>query len=128
MFTSIFLKQAHTSSFLVLNPVLQKICLQRDHVHQEPRKDKKKDRVDALVKSMQGSMDRFLVKSANLNESGRSGDEFDDPMEDENEINDEDVNEEDKEVEDDVTDVTEEDDNLSEKENEDVNDQVQDNT
>ncbi|XP_048621665.1 zinc finger MYM-type protein 1-like [Brassica napus] len=77
---------------------------------------------------MQGSMDRFLVKSANLNESGRSGDEFDDPMEDENEINDEDVNEEDKEVEDDVTDVTEEDDNLSEKENEDVNDQVQDNT
>ncbi|XP_013632873.1 PREDICTED: glutathione S-transferase T3-like [Brassica oleracea var. oleracea] len=73
---------------------------------------------------MQGSMDRFLVKSANLNESGRSGDEFDDPMEDENEINDEDVNEEDKEVEDDVTDVTEEDDNLSEKENEDVNDQM----
>lgn len=92
------------------------------------KKRQKKDRVDALVKSMQGSMDRFLVKSANLNESGRSGDEFDDPMEDENEINDEDVNEEDKEVEDDVTDVTEEDDNLSEKENEDVNDQVQDNT
>ncbi|XP_013607512.1 PREDICTED: uncharacterized protein LOC106314124 [Brassica oleracea var. oleracea] len=67
-------------------------------------------------------MDRFLVQPANLNESDRSSDEFDDPMEDEKEINDETINEEDKKNEDNVNVEIEEDENLSIKENHDVND------
>ncbi|XP_048623045.1 uncharacterized protein LOC125592296 [Brassica napus] len=67
-------------------------------------------------------MDRFLVQPANLNESDRSNDEFDDPMEDEKEINDETINEEDKKNEDNVNVEIEEDENLSIKENHDVND------
>lgn len=69
------------------------------------------------VKSMQGSMDRFLIKPANPKESGITDDEFEDPMEDENGNNAENVNEEDKEAD------IEHDGNLGEKGNEDVNDQ-----
>ena len=65
------------------------------------QKRQRKEKSDALMRSIQGSMDRFLVQPANLNESDRSNDEFDDPMEDEKEINDETINEEDKKNEED---------------------------
>uniref|UniRef100_A0A0D3E180 DUF4371 domain-containing protein n=1 Tax=Brassica oleracea var. oleracea TaxID=109376 RepID=A0A0D3E180_BRAOL len=86
------------------------------------QKRQRKEKSDALMRSIQGSMDRFLVQPANLNESDRSSDEFDDPMEDEKEINDETINEEDKKNEDNVNVEIEEDENLSIKENHDVND------
>lgn len=44
----------------------------------ENQKWQRKEKADALMKSMQGSMDRFLVKPVNLNESDRSSDQFDD--------------------------------------------------
>ncbi|XP_056864601.1 uncharacterized protein LOC108851191 [Raphanus sativus] len=88
------------------------------------QKRQRKEKADALTRSMQGSMDRFLVQQpANLNESDRGNDDFDDPMEDEKEINDEDVNEEEKKNEDNVDVDIDGDENLSEKENYDVNDQ-----
>lgn len=86
------------------------------------QKRQRKEKADALMRSIHGSMDRFIVQPANLNESDRSSDEFDDPMEDEKKINDETINEEDKKNEDNVNVDIEEDENLSIKENHDVND------
>ncbi|XP_024016348.1 zinc finger MYM-type protein 5-like [Eutrema salsugineum] len=82
------------------------------------KKRQKKQKDEAYLRSVQGSIHKFLIKpsTGNPTESVRIDDEFDDLMGDENKQDAENVNREDENID------IEEDEDPGEEENEDVND------